>query len=107
VLVKRIYAQTDAAATRHPEIEFAKAGYLRDHPLVIEAFADRVAEFDQGEPRMNCQMCKYRTRIVGYEADAGRAQEAHHHHVRGGEHSHAHSHAHPEQHERGHPHHHG
>ena len=31
VLVKRIYAQTDAVAARFPEIEFVKARYLRDH----------------------------------------------------------------------------
>src|SRR5580692_3351564 len=34
VLVKRIYGQIDEAAARHPEIEFAKASYLRDHPLL-------------------------------------------------------------------------
>jgi sirohydrochlorin cobaltochelatase len=41
---------------------------------------------------MNCQLCKYRTQIIGYESDAGAAQSAHHHHVRGigtdGDHSH-------------------
>ncbi|MBV9815062.1 MAG: sirohydrochlorin chelatase, partial [Alphaproteobacteria bacterium] len=31
VLVKRIYAQTDAVAALFPEIEFVKAQYLRDH----------------------------------------------------------------------------
>ena len=36
VLVRRIYAQTDAVAARHPEIEFVKAGYLDDHPLVLD-----------------------------------------------------------------------
>ena len=36
VLVKRIYAQTDAAAGCFPEIEFVKAGYLRDHEAVLE-----------------------------------------------------------------------
>jgi len=87
VLVKRIYAQTDEAASRFPEIEFVKAGYLRDHPLVIDAFVERARELDgssgEGNPAMNCQFCKYRTQIVGYEADAGAAQQGHHHHVRG------------------------
>jgi len=32
VLVKRIYAQTDAVARLFPDIEFVKALYLRDHP---------------------------------------------------------------------------
>ena len=92
VLVKRIYAQTDMAAARFPEIEFVKALYLRDHPEVIDAFVERVAEFDGGDPSMNCQLCKYRTRIVGYEHETGMPQQAHHHHVRGGDHRHEHHH---------------
>ena len=98
VLVKRIYAQTDEAAARFPEIEFLKAPYLRDHPLVIDAFVERVAELEgDATPNMNCQLCKYRTQIVGYEEEVGTAQRAHHHHVRGGDraHSHHHDHRHP------------
>ena len=68
---------------RFPEIEFVKAPYLRDHPLVLDAFADRVDEIVDGEPAMNCQLCKYRTQIIGYESDAGAPQAGHHHHVRG------------------------
>ena len=83
VLVKRIYAQTDAAAHLFAEIEFIKALYLRDHPGVLDAFSDRVEEVRDGQPAMNCQLCKFRTRIVGYENDAGAPQEGHHHHVRG------------------------
>jgi sirohydrochlorin cobaltochelatase len=92
VLVKRIYAATDEAASRHPEIEFLKASYLRDHPLLLDAFVERVAEIAEGNPVMNCQLCKYRTQIVGYEQDAGAPQQAHHHHVRGGD-KHHHDHA--------------
>ena len=100
VLVKRIYAETDRVAALHPEIEFAKAPYLRDHPLVLETFLDRIAEADGGDPRMNCQLCKYRARLVGYEADVGAVQAAHHHHVRGigtdaDHHHHHHGHHHP------------
>jgi sirohydrochlorin cobaltochelatase len=83
VLVKRIYAQTDAAAHLFPEIEFIKALYLRDHSGVLDAFSDRVEEVRDGQPAMNCQLCKFRTRIIGYENDAGAPQEGHHHHVRG------------------------
>jgi sirohydrochlorin cobaltochelatase len=83
VLVKRIYAQTDAAAARYRGIDFVKAPYLRDHPAVLEAFCERVEEVATSEPAMNCQLCKYRTRIIGYEADAGAPQTGHHHHVRG------------------------
>ena len=90
VLVKRIYAQTNEVAARFPDIEFVKAGYLRDHERVIDTFLDRIGEFAAGEPKMNCQLCKYRTRIIGYEDAAGAPQQGHHHHVRGGEHHHDH-----------------
>jgi sirohydrochlorin cobaltochelatase len=83
VLVKRIYAQTEAVARLFPEIEFVKAAYLRDHTEVVEAFCDRVGELGDGQPAMNCQLCKYRTQIIGYESDAGAPQIGHHHHVRG------------------------
>jgi sirohydrochlorin cobaltochelatase len=83
VLVKRIYAQTDAVAARFPEIEFVRALYLRDHEGVLDAFRERVAELGDGQPAMNCQLCKYRTQIIGYENDAGAPQDGHHHHVRG------------------------
>jgi sirohydrochlorin cobaltochelatase len=98
VLVKRIYAQTDEVAARFPELEFVKAQYLSDHPRVIEAFADRAGEFAEGDPAMNCQLCKYRTQLVGYEHEAGMPQQAHHHHVRGGDHDHPHGHDHPHPH---------
>ena len=43
VLVKRIYSETDAVAADHPEIQFVKASYLSDHPLVLDTFQDRGA----------------------------------------------------------------
>ena len=83
ILVKRIYEQTEIVARLCPEIEFVKALYLRDHPEVLDAFSDRVGEVRDGQPAMNCQLCKYRTQIIGYESDNGAPQAAHHHHVRG------------------------
>ncbi len=100
ILVKRIYAAVDEAARRHRDIDFVKAGYLRDHPLLLDAFVERVTEIAEGNPTMNCQLCKYRTQIIGYEADAGAPQQAHHHHVRGGDgHHHDHGHDHPHHHD--------
>ena len=93
VLVKRIYSQTDTVAALFPEIDFVKALYLRDHEGVLGAFCDRVGELQDGQPAMNCQLCKYRTQIIGYEPDAGAPQAGHHHHVRGigtGGHHHQH-----------------
>jgi sirohydrochlorin cobaltochelatase len=83
VLVKRIYSSTDEVAARHPEIQFIKAPYLNDHPLVLDAFQDRVTEILEGQALMNCQMCKYREQVLGFEASVGQPQESHHHHVEG------------------------
>jgi sirohydrochlorin cobaltochelatase len=104
VLVNRIYAQSDAVARLFPKIEFVNAHYLRDHPAVLDAFCERVAEVSEARPAMNCQLCKYRTQIIGYENDAGAPQAGHHHHVRGtGVAGRNHDHSHPHH---GHDHHH-
>ena len=92
VLVKRIYDQTDQAAARFPQLDFVKAPYLRDHAQVIDAFLDRVAEFDDGDPKMNGRSCKYRTRMIGYGEAVGASQQGHHHHVRGAGVDHHHHH---------------
>jgi sirohydrochlorin cobaltochelatase len=109
VLVKRIYRIADQIAERHPEIEFLKASYLKDHPLVLDAFADRVQEIMDGENKMNCALCKYRAQVLGFEAEVGLAQESHHHHVEGigtdGEtHGHDHANGHGDHHHNGHAH---
>src|SRR3954462_1951970 len=83
ILVKRIYTITDAMAEQHPEIEFLKAQYLNDHPLVLDTFAERVKEILVGENNMNCGLCKYREQVLGFEPEVGRKQESHHHHVEG------------------------
>lgn len=83
ILVDRIYAATDAVAARHPDIEFIKAPYLNDHPQVIATFQERIEQILTGDIAMNCQMCKYRTQVLGFEAEVGAVQESHHHHVEG------------------------
>jgi sirohydrochlorin cobaltochelatase len=83
ILVQRIYDATDEVAARHPGIEFVKAPYLNDHPAVIDTFVERVEQILTGDIAMNCQMCKYRTPVLGFEADVGAVQESHHHHVEG------------------------
>jgi len=94
VLVKRIYAAAQRVQADYPDIEILNAPYLRDHPLVLDCFADRVSEVADGEPAMNCRLCKYRTQVIGYETAVGSAQAGHHHHVRGigtdAEHGHHH-----------------
>jgi sirohydrochlorin cobaltochelatase len=83
ILVQRIYDAADEVAARYPDIEFIKAPYLNDHPAVIDTFEERIEQILSGDIAMNCQMCKYRTQVLGFEADVGAAQESHHHHVEG------------------------
>ena len=96
ILVKRIYAWTREAAAAHPNVEFLEAPYLNDHPMVLESFTERVQEILDGSAQMNCQLCKYREQMVGYESAVGAVQAGHHHHVRGigtdGESHHSHDH---------------
>ena len=99
VLIRRIYDQTDEVAGRYPEIEFIKAGYLNDQPLVVEAFIDRIEGIEKDDVNMNCLLCKYREQIIGHEGAVGAPQEGHHHHVEGigtdgGHHHHHHHHGH-------------
>ena len=110
ILVRRIYDWTDAAAAANPSIEFLKASYLNDHPLLIDVVADRVMEAldGTGANAMNCQLCKYREQIIGHEAAVGAPQAGHHHHVRGlGSDGHDHDHGHHHHHDHGHSHSHG
>jgi sirohydrochlorin cobaltochelatase len=114
VLVKRIYTQADAAAAAHPDVEIVKADYLNDHPLVLDAFVERVGEILSGENVMNCRVCKYRAQVIGYEADVGAVQAGHHLHVRGvgtdahhHHNGHHHHHGHDDHHDHGHAHPHG
>jgi len=116
ILVQRIYDATDTVAARHPEIEFIKAPYLNDHPMVIDTFEERVRQILTGDTAMNCQMCKYRTQVLGFERDVGAVQESHHHHVEGlnaaikatargtPAHDHTHHHHHHDHHHHGHDH---
>lgn len=83
VLVDRIYGFTDWVAAANPSVQFVKAGYLNDHPQVVATFAERVHEILDGQNLMNCQMCKYRAQVLGFEAEVGAPQESHHHHVEG------------------------
>ena len=106
ILVKRIYEHTDRVAQRHPDIEFIKAPYLNGHPLVFDTFAERVDEIMNGRNQMNCQLCKYREQVLGFETEVGLPQESHHHHVEGigtsSDHHHHDGHDHDHRHDHGH-----
>jgi len=83
ILEKRVRRQTEEFAARHPETEFLSSDYLKPDPLLGDAFMDRAEEAVLGSPNMNCELCKYRVQIPGYETAVGSPQVGHHHHVRG------------------------
>ena len=74
ILIDRIYGFTDQVAAQHPTIQFVKAGYLGDHPKVLETFAERILEQDSDSPPPNCGSCGYREQVLALE-DGG------HHHI--------------------------
>jgi sirohydrochlorin cobaltochelatase len=82
-LIRKIYESVEAYQAQHPDVKVVKAPYLRDHPLVLEAFVERLHEAENGDGRMNCQLCQYREKIIGFEDKYGTPQVGHHHHVRG------------------------
>lgn len=98
ILIDRIYDSTDVIAAKYPDIEFCKAPYLNIHPLVLQTMIDRLREIIDGTNNMNCQMCKYREQMLGFEDEVGLPQESHHHHVEGigtnDNHGHGHDHHH-------------
>lgn len=67
ILIDRIYGFTDQVAAQYPDIQFVKAGYLNDHPKVLETFAERILE-QQGDVAVpNCGICAYRTQVLAIE----------------------------------------
>lgn len=121
ILVRRIYKWANEAAEANPDVEVINASYLNDHEQLLDCFVDRVDEALNGTNNMNCQLCKYREQIIGYEDDQGTPQVGHHHHVMGigtdghgahdhgvhhGRHHHGHDHGHGHGHSHGHHHHH-
>jgi sirohydrochlorin cobaltochelatase len=83
ILIDRIYGFTDQVAAENLDIQFVKAKYLNDHDQVLATFAERITEQVGEIPPPNCAMCKYRTQVLGFEAEVGAVQESHHHHVEG------------------------
>ena len=67
ILIDRIYGFTDQVAAAHPDITFVKAGYLGDHPKVLETFAERIIEQTGKNPPPNCGTCGYRTQVLALD----------------------------------------
>lgn len=67
ILIDRIYGFTDKCAAKYPDIQFCKAGYLGDHPKVLETFAERIKEQMGAVPVPNCGTCQYRSQVLEIE----------------------------------------
>ena len=72
ILIDRIYGFTDQVAAAYPGIDFVKAGYLGDHPKVLETFAERIMEQVSAAPPPNCAICGYREQVLAFEDGAHR-----------------------------------
>lgn len=68
ILIDRIYGFTDQVAAEYPQIDFVKAGYLNDHPKVLETFAERIIEQTGNTPIPNCGICAYREQVLALES---------------------------------------
>ncbi len=66
ILIDRIYGFTDQVAAEHPDMQFVKAGYLGDHPKVLETFAERITEQAGATPPPNCGICGYREQVLAF-----------------------------------------
>ena len=77
VLLKRIYEQVQAQQAVSTK-QFICANAYGSDELLLQAIDERLTEAEQGSPDMNCQLCKYRTQIVGFEEEVGAVQQGHH-----------------------------
>ena len=82
VLLERIYIQVEAFnETSAKEYVYTKA--FGSDEYVLKAFDERLEEAINGTANMNCQLCKYRKQIVGFEEEQGKEQVGHHLNVKG------------------------
>ncbi|MDY8136615.1 sirohydrochlorin chelatase [Aquimarina sp. 2201CG5-10] len=82
VLLERIYGHvTDMNASSDQEYVYT-APFGTDE-LLMKAFDERLEEAKTGMANMNCQLCKYRKQVIGFEQDYGKEQVGHHLNVKG------------------------
>ncbi len=82
VLLKKIYSQIDEFKTNSDK-EFIYTKSFECDELLLQTIDERIQEAEQGSPNMNCQLCKYRTQIIGFENEVGKEQTGHHLAVKG------------------------
>jgi sirohydrochlorin cobaltochelatase len=82
ILLERVYKQIDDFnESSNNEYIYTKA--FGSDELVLQAFDERFEEAKTGSSDMNCQLCKYRKQIIGFEDEVGKEQIGHHLNVKG------------------------
>jgi cobalt/nickel transport system ATP-binding protein len=77
ILVERIGAQAAAWAAVHPDVAVRVGRELGPDARLAELVLDRYYEALNGDVRMNCDLCAYRTPLPGYEGRVGRPAAVH------------------------------
>ncbi len=72
-IYERIIEQA-ANAARESSVEVLVSSYLYPHEDLVEAVVRRYEETISGNAQMTCDLCKYRNKFVGFEADFGLPQ---------------------------------
>lgn len=96
VLEERIKQQSFEFAENNPEVEIKYAGYFGPHVVVAELVLERYREAQEGDIRMNCDICVHRVALPGFEEKVGAPATPHYHPDEPGhddlEHHHGHHH---------------
>lgn len=79
VLIQRMQRQTQELQAQYPEVELCFGGHFGAHPKLVELVFEREQEAVLGLAQMNCDLCKYKVPLVGFERDFGRFVMDHDH----------------------------
>lgn len=82
VLLDRIHSTLEEKNNASSQ-EFVYTSPFGTDELILKAFDNRLDQVINGEGNMNCQLCKYRTQIIGFEQEVGKEQIGHHLNVKG------------------------
>ena len=82
ILLDRIYTTLNEKNVASDQ-EFVYTAPFGDDELMLKAFDNRLEQAINGSGNMNCQLCKYRKQIIGYEDEIGKEQIGHHLNVKG------------------------
>lgn len=92
VLTKRMERLGRELSAAYPGVQIVSAAPLGGEPRVLNVVIQRIAEARAGLAQANCDTCKYRVRMSGFEHEFGLAQGSDHNHGLRGTAAHVHAH---------------